>query len=77
MMDDHGSTFCQEQLGDGEVYLVAATLLTETMYGQTNCFVLPEGTVHQTGKVCFILFQQIFEATKCQCAKFPFCSVKS
>eukprot|EP00546_Thalassionema_frauenfeldii_P005011 CAMPEP_0178907892 /NCGR_PEP_ID=MMETSP0786-20121207/7620_1 /TAXON_ID=186022 /ORGANISM="Thalassionema frauenfeldii, Strain CCMP 1798" /LENGTH=1259 /DNA_ID=CAMNT_0020579735 /DNA_START=115 /DNA_END=3894 /DNA_ORIENTATION=- len=26
-----------------EVYLVAATLRPETMYGQTNCFVLPEG----------------------------------
>jgi leucyl-tRNA synthetase len=26
-----------------KVYLVAATLRPETMYGQTNCFVLPEG----------------------------------
>lgn len=26
-----------------EVYLTAATLRPETMYGQTNCFVLPEG----------------------------------
>jgi leucyl-tRNA synthetase len=26
-----------------DVYLVAATLRPETMYGQTNCFVLPEG----------------------------------
>ena len=25
------------------IYLVAATLWPETMYGQTNCFVLPEG----------------------------------
>eukprot|EP00435_Cladocopium_sp_Y103_P016445 s217_g4.t1 len=33
----------KEQLGDGKVYLVAATLRPETMYGQTNCFVLPEG----------------------------------
>lgn len=24
------------------VYLVAATLRAETMYGQTNCYVLPE-----------------------------------
>ena len=49
--DDHGSIFdCQEQLGDGEVYLVAATLRPETMYGQTNCFVLPEGAVHQIEK---------------------------
>ncbi|OLQ04161.1 Leucine--tRNA ligase, cytoplasmic [Symbiodinium microadriaticum] len=30
-------------LGDGKVFLVAATLRPETMYGQTNCFVLPEG----------------------------------
>ena len=28
---------------DEPVYLVAATLRPETMYGQTNCFVLPEG----------------------------------
>ena len=26
-----------------QVFLVAATLRPETMYGQTNCFVLPEG----------------------------------
>ena len=25
------------------MYLVAATLRPETMYGQTNCYVLPEG----------------------------------
>jgi len=25
------------------VYMVAATLRAETMYGQTNCYVLPEG----------------------------------
>ena len=29
--------------GDRPVYLVPATLRPETMYGQTNCFVLPEG----------------------------------
>lgn len=28
---------------DEKVFLVAATLRPETMYGQTNCFVLPEG----------------------------------
>jgi len=28
---------------DKRVYLVAATLRPETMYGQTNCYVLPEG----------------------------------
>lgn len=26
-----------------DVYLVAATLRPETMYGQTNCFILPDG----------------------------------
>jgi leucyl-tRNA synthetase len=26
-----------------KIYLVAATLRPETMYGQTNCFILPEG----------------------------------
>lgn len=29
--------------GQGRVYLMAATLRPETMYGQTNCWVLPEG----------------------------------
>jgi len=33
----------KESLGDADVFLVAATLRPETMYGQTNCFVLPEG----------------------------------
>ena len=28
---------------DTNVYLVAATLRPETMYGQTNCFILPDG----------------------------------
>lgn len=28
---------------DVEMVLVAATLRPETMYGQTNCFVLPDG----------------------------------
>jgi len=28
---------------DKQVFLVAATLRPETMYGQTNCFILPEG----------------------------------
>jgi leucyl-tRNA synthetase len=32
-----------EFLTDKDVYLVAATLRPETMYGQTNCYVLPEG----------------------------------
>lgn len=30
-------------LKDANVYLVAATMRPETMYGQTNCFVLPSG----------------------------------
>ncbi len=33
----------KEQFGGKDVYLVAATLRPETMYGQTNCYVLPEG----------------------------------
>eukprot|EP01130_Rhizamoeba_saxonica_P015728 TRINITY_DN7107_c0_g1_i1.p1 TRINITY_DN7107_c0_g1~~TRINITY_DN7107_c0_g1_i1.p1 ORF type:complete len:1043 (-),score=331.95 TRINITY_DN7107_c0_g1_i1:27-3155(-) len=36
---------CLKHLEDDErpIYLVPATLRPETMYGQTNCFVLPEG----------------------------------
>eukprot|EP00331_Platyophrya_macrostoma_P028196 CAMPEP_0176435570 /NCGR_PEP_ID=MMETSP0127-20121128/17406_1 /TAXON_ID=938130 /ORGANISM="Platyophrya macrostoma, Strain WH" /LENGTH=1067 /DNA_ID=CAMNT_0017818633 /DNA_START=88 /DNA_END=3291 /DNA_ORIENTATION=+ len=33
----------EEALKDKKVFLVAATLRPETMYGQTNCFVLPTG----------------------------------
>mmetsp|Transcript_18127 Transcript_18127/g.19643 ORF Transcript_18127/g.19643 Transcript_18127/m.19643 type:complete len:1074 (+) Transcript_18127:71-3292(+) len=33
----------RKQFPDSGIYLVAATLRPETMYGQTNCFVLPEG----------------------------------
>ena len=33
----------KEKFADKKVYLVAATLRPETMYGQTNCYVLPEG----------------------------------
>lgn len=32
---------CPVSLGDNKVFFVAATLRPETMYGQTNCFVLP------------------------------------
>lgn len=34
---------CLAATGDAPVFLVAATLRPETMYGQTNCYVLPEG----------------------------------
>lgn len=39
--------------GKGRVYLMAATLRPETMYGQTNCWVLPEGQygAYQVGPV--------------------------
>lgn len=30
-----------KEFADKEVFLVAATLRPETMYGQTNCYVLP------------------------------------
>lgn len=33
----------QDAFADKNVYLVAATLRPETMYGQTNCYVLPDG----------------------------------
>ena len=32
------------QCGGSSVYLVAATLRPETMYGQTNCWVKPDMT---------------------------------
>jgi leucyl-tRNA synthetase len=33
----------KDQFTGKKVFLVAATLRPETMYGQTNCYVLPEG----------------------------------
>lgn len=33
----------KNKLADRNVYLVAATLRPETMYGQTNCYLLPTG----------------------------------
>jgi hypothetical protein len=36
-------TLLSRPQGKGDVYLMAATLRPETMYGQTNCWVLPEG----------------------------------
>ncbi len=33
----------REKFEGRATYLVAATLRPETMYGQTNCYVLPEG----------------------------------
>lgn len=32
-----------KQWADKKVFLVCATLRPETMYGQTNCYILPEG----------------------------------
>lgn len=43
--------------GDVPVYLVPATLRPETMYGQTNCFVLPEG---EYGAYKVDVFNEIF-----------------
>jgi leucyl-tRNA synthetase len=40
---NHKSLLNNSDLQNTPVYLVAATLRPETMYGQTNCFVLPEG----------------------------------
>lgn len=34
---------CLKQWADKKIFLVAGTLRPETMYGQTNCFLLPEG----------------------------------
>ncbi|KAL8451453.1 hypothetical protein Emag_002675 [Eimeria magna] len=40
---DWGLHACMPDKGERQLFLVAATLRPETMYGQTNCFVLPEG----------------------------------
>lgn len=33
----------KDKIGEKKIFLVAATLRPETMYGQTNCFILPTG----------------------------------
>jgi leucyl-tRNA synthetase len=43
---------------EGEVFFMAATLRPETMYGQTNCWVLPEGdyvAVQGPGTAIYVL----------------------
>lgn len=40
---DHHTGKLQQLEGQGEVFLLAATLRPETMYGQTNAWVLPDG----------------------------------
>lgn len=50
---------------DSEVFFMAATLRPETMYGQTNCWVLPDGdyvAVQGPGKAVYVL---------CASAPFP------
>ena len=62
-----------ETVGDKKVFLVPATLRPETMYGQTNCFVLPEGdygayVVDATNEV-FIMSARSARGLSCQMYK--------
>lgn len=59
-----------EKYGDKGVYLVPATLRPETMYGQTNCFVLPEGEygafyIDATDEI-FIMSERAARGLSCQ-----------
>jgi len=56
--------------GDKPVYMVPATLRPETMYGQTNCFVLPEGeygayTIDATNEI-FVMSARAARGLSCQ-----------
>jgi leucyl-tRNA synthetase len=44
---------CLQACGDSDVFLVPATLRPETMYGQTNCYVLPSGDYGAFRQVLF------------------------
>lgn len=59
-----------QQQEDRPVYLVPATLRPETMYGQTNCFVLPEGEYGAYevygGKEVFIMSHRAARGLSCQ-----------
>lgn len=51
-----------------EVSLMAATLRPETMCGQTNCWVLPEGdyvAVQGPGKAVYVLCASLLHASPC------------
>mmetsp|Transcript_28207 Transcript_28207/g.34848 ORF Transcript_28207/g.34848 Transcript_28207/m.34848 type:complete len:1100 (+) Transcript_28207:98-3397(+) len=59
-----------EKYGDKGIYFVPATLRPETMYGQTNCFVLPEGEygafyIDATDEV-FIMSERSARGLSCQ-----------
>jgi leucyl-tRNA synthetase len=59
-----------EKHADRPVYLVPATLRPETMYGQTNCFVLPEGeygayVIDATNEI-FIMSHRAARGVSCQ-----------
>jgi leucyl-tRNA synthetase len=59
-----------ETAGDKKIYFVPATLRPETMYGQTNCFVLPDGdygayTVDATDEI-FIMSPRSARGLSCQ-----------
>lgn len=59
-----------DNYGEKGIYLVPATLRPETMYGQTNCFVLPEGDygafyVDATDEV-FIMSERSARGLSCQ-----------
>ena len=60
----------QEKFPDRKVFLVPATLRPETMYGQTNCFVLPTGeygafSIDATGDI-FIMSERSARGLACQ-----------
>ena len=62
-----------ETAADRKVFLVPATLRPETMYGQTNCFVLPEGeygayTIDATDEI-FIMSPRSARGLSCQSYK--------
>lgn len=62
-----------EKYGEKGIYLVPATLRPETMYGQTNCFVLPDGEygayyVDATDEV-FIMSARSARGLSCQAYK--------
>lgn len=53
------------QAPNSEVFFMAATLRPETMYGQTNCWVLPDGeyvAVQGPGNAVYVLCASLLHA---------------
>jgi leucyl-tRNA synthetase len=63
-----------QKVPDSEVFFMAATLRPETMYGQTNCWVLPDGdyvAVQGPGKAVYVMCVATSSVAMCSAQPTP------